>query len=422
MPVKQPPKTETAQDALLDDIDRAMINIERDGDFKHINKYIRGALQDGFILGLLATRTAGLVSLPAIYSGLKPGVKRMQEIGGDGLERFSKYFPLKEQTLVLRDAILGGGIAEILRTDENGKVVDPTKVSNFDKLPVLKVVHRSQELLKVSPVDGSISYNKEPIQPGDGRWLVMLPAMERPWRAGIWAALCRARAEKYLGTMHSLAFMQGIANSVVVITTTAKDRAEAQQAAISWGELAINNVRVVKEGEKADLLEVKSGVGSATFDTAIARAKDDASLIVCGQTVTPTGGSGSGFQNIKYFRDISRSLIVEDAAMFSGMVDEQLMPWLERGVSRRLDLTDTTQKASEANLFVTSASAIKGLNEALTGDDLQVDVPQLTEQFSIPTVKRKKPKEAAPPPPPQDPQPNQEPPSNDANTEDTPKP
>lgn len=386
--------TETAQDALFDEIDRALINIEKDGRYKHINKYIRGTLQDGFILGLMSTRTAGLVSLPAIYSGRKTGVRRMKEIGGDGLEAFSKYFPLKEQTLLLRDAILGGGIAEIKRIHLEGTVVDPTQYSpdDYNKFAVLKVQHRSQEYLRVNPDDGSITYNDEPVVPGNGRWIVMLPALERPWRAGIWAALCRARAEKYLGTMHSLAFMQGLASSVIVLTTDTEDDAVAQAAARSFGELGTNNVRVLKKGTTAALLEASSAVGSAAFDTAIARAKDDSSLIVCGQTVTATGGSGSGFQNIKYFRDISRSLIIEDAAMFSGTVDEQLMPYLETGVSRRLDLTDTSQKAQEANLFVTAGSAISGLNAALQSDELEVDTAQLVEQFSIPTRKRKKPK------------------------------
>ena len=364
------PPIRVIPDPLLDDIDKAELSVTattRDVWLKQPCELIQAAQRDAWVCALLGVRTSGMCTLPALYSGPEALVQKMTAVDEAGVDGFSKVFPLSERISLLVDSItLGVGVAQI----------------TYDKATDRKlIVHRAPNHLRVKE-GARWFYHNEEIKPGDGEWILLTRGLERPWLKGIWPALTRASVKRMLGEYHRLAFVSALANGVTVLhTPNAASDDDMYTAEKQWSELGTNNLKVLPPGWAADLLEVKSGVGAGTFDKVVSDGRDDISMILCGQTVTSQGSSGSGFINVKYFDAIREDLSKLDSSLFDACVDQQIMPHIAPGVTRRTDLTNDNDKIVTAQRMTQGAAAIAALREQF-GDRLDEDA--LVKQFAIP--------------------------------------
>jgi len=366
----RPLPIQTPIDPLLDDIDQAekiVTGSISDVYLKRVAGLIRAAMRDSWAYALLGVRTSGLCTLPALYSGDESKIAELIAVDPFGVDGFSRVFPLAERTKLVLDSItLGVGVAQF--------VVDTANDRKF-------LVHRVADHLSLR-MGNQWFYGAEKINPGDGSWIMISRGFERPWLSGNWPALCRAATKRMLGEYNRLAFIAALANGVNVIHAPLGVNAdEIEDARAQWSELGTNNVKVLPPGWQAELLEIKSAVGSASFDKAVSDGRDDISMIICGQTVTATGGGGSGFQNIKYFDAIRQDLSTTDAALLDACIDQQVMPFIAPGVSRRTDLTNDNAKVVAAQRYSQAAAAIQQLKD-LFADELDMDA--LVKQFAIP--------------------------------------
>lgn len=363
--VQEQTRVATPTEVLLQEIETAELMLETSGTFKAVAQIGRTLRNDPYVRSLLDVRTSGLISLPALYDATK-GVKRnMMAKDGSGRDPFTRIWPGTDQANhVASELIHGVGLSEIVRLTDGS----------------VTVVNRALDPLQRT--QGTWLYNGEEVIPGKGRWILTVRGQERPWLYGLFPALSRVAVERRLGSLNRLAFIRTLANTVVLITApNGATEDDMQEVVASYTNLATNNVRAVKAGWQAQFLEVTSGVGSAAFDKVVSDSSESIALLLCGQTVTVDGSKGA-FLNLSYFAAIRRDLAMNDLASFDRGVNEQFMPHVFPGVSRRLDLTDDGDKVKKAQMLQQYATAIKMLREA----EINIDEAELVRQFNLPVL------------------------------------
>lgn len=375
------PAIRTPVDPLLDEIDQVEQRMQSaDVRLDAPAGLIRAAMRDAWAYALLQVRTSGLCTLPVIYDGPKSIVKKLQAVDEAGLDGFSKHFSPVEQALMLVDVItLGVAVGQIVLDKDAGRKI---------------VVRRTPDHL--STRGRQLHYNNFPISPGDGTWVVLNIGLERPWLQGAWIPLCRATSKRMLGEFNRLAFVAALANAITLLNApVGANEYDMQEALDAFSSLGTNNTKVLPAGWKADLLEIKSSVGTAAFDKTTGDAKEDIAMIICGQTVTTQGSAGSGFINVKYFDAIRRDLQIKDAGILDQAISEQVMPHLFPGASRRIDLTNDNDKIVVAQRYTQGAAAIQALRNVFS--DESIDLQLLTKQLGLPVNSSATLKQAATP-------------------------
>lgn len=358
------------------------------GDLSVAARLMRSARKDGVYAGVLSTRTDGLVRLPRRYRGL-PEIVGALEVGGEETRSvFDEMCPASELAALVADGIeLGVGVGELVPVDGRD-------------YPVL--VRLDPEFLYYRWADGRWYFRSVagllPITPGDGRWVLHTPGGRMaPWQRALWRAVGRAYIRKEHANLHRDNWEAKLANPARVAVAPAGASEEQSlswfRRVMAWG---VNTVFALRPGYDVRLLE-SNGRGYESFTSTITDQNNEFVMAVCGQTVTTDGGTG--FANADVHRSIRADLIKSTADALAYTVNTQVLPpWIwarygedalvgERGAVVEWDVSPPKDRTAEANSLVSTANAIKGLNEALASSGETIDVRALCERFGVPLVR-----------------------------------
>jgi hypothetical protein len=354
------------------------------GDLSLAAQLMRAAMKDGVLRGVMSTRTDGLVRLPKKFRGEAQVVQAL-ELGHDSVRSvFDEMLPPAELAAMAADGLLlGVAVGELV----------PVVGRDY---PVL--VRLDPEYLVYRWQEDRWYYRSSvgllPIMPGDGRWVLHTPGGRlAPWQSGIWRAVAYAYIRKTHAGLHKDAWEAKLANPArVAVAPQGATEAQKQswwRGVMAWG---VNSVFGVTPGYDVKLLE-SNGRGYESFESTQDRADREMIICVAGQVVTTDGGAG--FQNSDIHKSIRSDLIQATADALAYTVNAQAIPafvvarWgeamLERSACVAWDVTPPKDRNSEATATLTTANAIKGLDEALSLHDVVADVKQICERAGIPT-------------------------------------
>jgi hypothetical protein len=345
------------------------------GNLRFVGQLWRSIRRDGMVAGVLSTRTQGLVQLPMRI--LSDDEMLVSELAHD----FAEVFPTSELALLAADGIGPGvGVGEFVQID--------------GCLPVLRRL--DPEFLSYRWAEDRWYYQSihgvEPVNPGDGRWVLHCPGgAVQPWANGLWAALGRA----FIAKEHAFFFRENysskLANAARIAVSPAGAASEMQAGwfarVAQWG---INTVFSTPPGYDVKLLE-SNGRGFEVFEATIKTANEEIVITLAGQTVTTDGGAG--FSNSAIHATIRSDLIQADANALAATLNSQCIPvWASErfgagaaamGTIVEWDVTppaDLTKQAAALNTIATAATAMNALLAPLRKT---VDMDDIARRFGV---------------------------------------
>jgi hypothetical protein len=351
------------------------------GDLGPAARLMRAARRDGVLVGVLSTRTDGLVRLPKTFAGDARIVRDLTSQVGAVRSTFDEMFPPSELALLAADGILlGVGVGEL-------RPVPGREHPVFIRL--------EPEWLRYSWSEGQWYYTSVhgdlPITPGDGRWVLHTPGGRvAPWNAGVWKAIARAFVRREMASMAKDNYEATLANAALVAeapggATEAAASNFFQKIANAWG---FNTLFGLRPGYKLSLLE-SNGRGHECFQKTITDTGTEIMICIAGQTVTTDGGTG--FANADVHKSVRADLIQATADSVAYTINSQGLPtWVARkwGIGALTnpavvgwDVTPPRDVAQKATALAQVASAIKMLREVF-GDRL--DEHAVAKEFGIP--------------------------------------
>lgn len=356
------------------------------GDLGPAALLMRAANRDGVLLGVLSTRTDGLVRLPRKFVGPPDMVSALQ-VGGDVPRSvFDEMFPASELAALAADGIeLGVGVGELVPVKGRSYPV-------FVRLDPQFLTYRwSENRWYFRSVAGLL-----PITPGDGRWILHTPGgRQAPWARALWRCLGRAFVRKEHANLQKDNWEGKLANPARVAVAP-QGAAEAQKQGwfrkvMAWG---VNTVFGLTPGYDVKLLE-SNGRGADSFVKTIADQNNEFQVALAGQTVTTDGGAG--FQNSDIHRTIRADLIQATAEGLAYTINTQGLPaWvLNTYGEERLaecpamswDTTPPKDLKAESESLEVAGRAISGLSAALQAEGRELDTEALCTRFGIPLKK-----------------------------------
>jgi len=344
----------------------------------------RACKKDGTFMGVLSTRTGGLVRLPKKFQG-RADIVAALEAGHESVRSvFDEMFPPAELEQIAADGIgLGVGVGEMLPVVGR----DYPVLCRLD--PQWLVYRWTEDRWYYMSVVGLI-----PITPGDGRWLLHIPGGRvAPWQNGIWRAIGRAFIAKEHSLMYDINWQSKLANPARVAIAPAGATEEQHQSwwrkVMAWG---VNTVFGAKPGYDVKLLE-SNGIGYQSFDKGIARAEREMIIATAGQMVTTDGGTG--FANADIHKSIRADLIKATADALAYTINTQGIPqWvvkrfgieaLDESAIVSWDVEPPKDLKSAADAMLGFANALKALTEAMApyGGVTPDEVRKLAFRFGI---------------------------------------
>lgn len=379
------PRSFTRTTWYIDDIDSATIECDQ-GRMKTAAQLMRSASSDGVVMGLMSTRTAGLVRLPKRWRGDAEIVKALT--GGETRARavFDEMCPAAELALLAADGDkLGVGVGQML-------TVEGRTHKRLCRLePEYLVFNWAENQWYYQSVGGLLA-----ITPGDGTWVLHVPGGAlAPWNQGIWRALARAYIRKDHAALSKDLWEAKLAHPARVATMPlGASEGEGQtwfQAVMAWGK---NTVFGMRPGYDIKLLE-SNGNGAESFRDTIKEQNTEIMILIAGQTVTTDGGTG--FANADIHKSIRSDIIETTGDALAYTVNTQILPaWtltefgedalMRGGAVMEWDVTPPKDRNSEASSLVTAASAVKTLTEALAPHGVGLDVPAICDRFAVPVT------------------------------------
>ena len=369
----------------IDDIETATLECDQ-GRLKTAAQLMRAANSDGVVMGLMSTRTAGLVRLPKRWRGDAKIVAALT--GGELRARsvFSEMCPDSELALLAADGDeLGVAVGQMLAVEGRSH----KRLCRLE--PEFLVFNWAENQWYYQSVGGML-----PITPGDGTWVLHVPGgAMAPWNHGLWRALGRAYIRKDHAALSKDNWEAKLAHPARVATAPLGASNEQSQGwfqkVMAWG---INTVFGLTPGYDVKLLE-SNGQGADSFRETIAEQNREIMILIAGQTVTTDGGTG--FANADIHKSIRSDIIETTAGALAYTVNTQILPaWtvtefgedalLAGGVVIEWDVTPPKDRNSEATSLVTTANAITLLTEALAPHGLTPDVGALCDRFAVPVT------------------------------------
>lgn len=329
------------------------------GDLMRAAQIWKACKRDGFIHGVLTTRSHGLVQMPRRIKG--PSEQYAEALTNE----FDEAIPPQELALLIEDGIgLGVGVGE--------RILPPgASVGVFRRLdPEFLVYRYHEDRWYYRSIVGLL-----PITPGDGRWVLHIPGgAVAPWQNGLWYSLGRAFIAKehafYLRENYSqkLANAARVAYSPAGATDVVRKGFFAKLA--NWGS---NPVFDLPPGWEVKLLE-SNGRGYEVYQDTIETTNKEAMVTITGNTVTTDGGAG--FQNSNIHATIRADLIQFDGDAASATVNGQIVThWANErfgfsGVvlcpAVTYDTAPVKDQLSTMTTLTQFGLALKSANEALS--------------------------------------------------------
>lgn len=372
----------------LADLEKA-IRLADGGDMSEAARLYRALRRDGVVLGLLSTRTGGLVRMRRKFNG-DPEVRAALEGGTGKRTLFDELFPPSELALLAADGIVCGiGIAEMVEVvDVFGRVRAHREMRRLD--PEFLRYRWVEDRWYYSSSEGEI-----PITPGVpdacGRiFLLHRPGgKQEPWTHGQWAALGRAYIAKEHAFHHRENYSSKLANPARVAVSPA-GATEAQrrgffEKVMAWG---INTVFGLVPGWDVKLLE-SNGRGYEVFAETIKTSNEEYMVALVGQLVTVTGGSG--FSSNDLYATVRSDLIEETGDGLAHTLNEQGIPsWsnlafgADRTATVLYDTTPPKNLKAEAESLGAAGAAIDALSKALAPHGMKPDVAAIASKLGTP--------------------------------------
>lgn len=387
------PYQATYQDWDLTDVSAAL-QLAETGNMRLIGRICDALVGDGAIVGQFQTRFDGMLQLPRSIEGPD------EKIAAALREDFDVLCEPSELALLVRD----GGVANVMF----GELIE-------DEDGTIRLVRRNPEFLTYRADDGqwlvqTASGGQEPVNPGDGRWLLAFPhGADYPWRYGIWQPLAFAYINRRQAFLNLNAWNNSLAFPIKTLTVpnggNDEEAAETFDAINHFGPFPA--ILLNKDWEFG--LVQPSQATPTSFKDAIEASEREITLAVSGQSGTTD--PGTGFSNGSLFAKVKAVLIQGDANGLARALNEQVIPvWAQRrfgfaGWFGRpcvsWDTTPPKDRANDANAANVSAAAVTAWNEALesSGDDERVDVAAMAKAFGVP-LKKRPPSLPRPSPPP----------------------
>lgn len=379
------PRSITRTRWYIDDIESATLECDQ-GRMKTAAQLMRAASSDGVVMGLMSTRTAGLVRLPKRWRGDGEMIKALT--GGEYRARavFDEMCPAAELALLAADGDkLGVGVGQMLTVEGRTH----KRLCRLD--PEFLVFNWAENQWYYQSVGGMLA-----ITPGDGTWVLHIPGGTlAPWNSGLWRALGRAYIRKDHAALSKDLWEAKLAHPARVATmplgATDEQGQSWFQAVMAWGK---NTVFGMRPGYDVKLLE-SNGRGADSFRETIAEQNREIMILIAGQTVTTDGGTG--FANADIHKSIRSDIIETTGDALAYTVNTQILPaWVVTefgeealtagGVVMEWDVTPPKDRNSEASSLVTTAAAVKTLTEALAPHGVGLDVPALCDRFAVPVT------------------------------------
>jgi hypothetical protein len=365
----------------LEDLQQAEQSADA-GDLSGAGRLWNACRSDGVFIGVLSTRTDGIVALPKRFRGLGQLVDELKAGGESVRSVFDEMFPPAELAAIAADGIgIGVGVGELV----------PVLGRDYPVLvrhsPEFLVYRWSENRWYLRTIAGLIA-----ITPGDGRWILHIPGGRvAPWRFGSWKAIGRAWIEKQHALLYNQAWQAVLAHPAraAVSPNGAPDEIEQTwfEEVMAWG---VNTVFGMKPGFDVKLIE-SNGRGWESFEKSIARSEREYIIAIAGQEVTTTGGTG--FANADVHKSIRADLIKATADALAYTLNTQGIPtwvlsrygeeWLERSPCVEWIVTPPRDLAAEANTLVSVANAINLLTDALAKHGLEPDVSDICVRFGV---------------------------------------
>lgn len=368
----------------LDDVESA-VHAADGGWLAGAARLWRAAQSDGYVAGVLSTRTGGLVRLPKRFRG-RADIVSVLELGTDQARSvFDEMCPATELAQLAADGIgVGVGVGELVPVA--GREY-PLFVRHD---PEFLVYRWDQNRWYFRSLAGLL-----PITPGDGRWVLHVPGGRvAPWQHALWRAVGKAWIRKDHASLNKDAWEQKLANPArVAVAPHGASEAQKQswwRKVMAWG---VNTVFGVTPGYDVKLLE-SNGRGYESFEKTIAASNTEIIVALAGQTVTVDGGTG--FANADVHKSIRADLIKETADALAYTVNTQILPpyiaarWGEDaivdGAVVEWDVTPPKDATSGATVLSSVAGAITALTSALAPYGKAPDVDGICAQFGVKVI------------------------------------
>jgi hypothetical protein len=353
------------------------------GQMRMVGQLWRSMKRDGYIGGLVETRTSGLVALQKRFRGDAALVAELSS-QNDSRGIFDEMFPPSELAALAGDGLgCGVGIAELV--DVPGR--DFPVMVRLD--PEYLWYRWNEGRWYFQSVAGMI-----PITPGDGRWILHVPGGRlQPWQSALWPCLGHAFIVKDHAKMHRANFSAKLANPARVAFSpngaSEDQKLSFFQKLLAWG---LNTAFSMPAGWDVKLLET-NGKGWEVFGTEIDTSNFEIMIALAGQVVTVTGGTG--FANASIHQTIRADLIKKTADALSHTINTQgLPPWaFQRGGEKALeecprvewDIAPPADRKADADAITAVASAITTMRPVLAAGGVTLDTDALVNRFGIPT-------------------------------------
>lgn len=390
-PARELPIHYAAEISAVEQVKRALLKLERHGDFREVATLVDAMGRDDRISGCLRTLVSGIMGLPFTMEPADGdgATQKQLRIAAAAAVDFEGAINIEARKDVLRwGLMLGVGLAQLAPWDRRGKRWKP----------VAKVWHPmwirwdwNYRCYFVQTEDGEV-----PVDPHSGQWWLYTPyGYERGWMQGLVRCLAIPFLCRVWGTRDYARYSEvhGLPTRVGYVPQSVTPE-EKSQFAHDLADLASETVLLMPtipgagEAERYDVKMLEAVARSEQlFDSFLGRQDTNIAVAVLGQNLT-TEVSGGSFAATEVHKHIRGDIIRDVAASMNRSLREfGTAPWTDVNFGDRelaprpfYDATPPEDRAKEATTLVQVGTAIKSMTDA----GVPIDAVGLARRFNVP--------------------------------------